>query len=78
MNSDQGVQFTSEAFTSTLKKSDIQISMDGKGCYYDNIFVERLWRSVKYEQLYSREFNNLEEVRRSLNVWFNCISSDLI
>ncbi len=71
MNSDQGAQFTSKAFTSTLKNSDIQISMDGKGCYYDNIFVERLWRTVKYEQLYTREFNNLEEVRKSLNVWFN-------
>jgi len=71
MNSDQGVQFTSEAFTSTLKTNGIQISMDGKGCYYDNIFVERLWRTVKYEHLYTREFNNLAEVRKSLNVWFN-------
>ncbi|SIO04266.1 putative transposase [Nitrosomonas cryotolerans ATCC 49181] len=71
MNSDQGVQFTSEAFTSMLKTNGIQISMDGKGCYYDNIFVERLWRTVKYEHLYTREFNNLKEVRKSLNIWFN-------
>lgn len=71
MNSDQGVQFSSEAFTSILKTNGIQISMDGKGCYYDNIFVERLWRTVKYEHLYTREFSNLAEVRKSLNVWFN-------
>ncbi len=71
MNSDQGVQFTSEAFTSALKTNGIQNSMDGKGCYYDNIFVERLWRTVKYEHLYAREFSNLKKVRNTLNVWFN-------
>jgi len=70
MNTDQGVQFTGEAFTTVLKDNYIPISMDGKGCYYDNIFVERLWRTVKYEHLYTREFNNLKEVRRSLNIWF--------
>jgi len=70
MNTDQGVQFTSEAFTSVLKNHHIQISMDGKGCYYDNIFVERLWRTVKYELLYTREFNNLKEVKQNLSTWF--------
>ncbi|TYP93192.1 putative transposase, partial [Nitrosomonas communis] len=48
----------------------IQISMDGKGCYYDNIFVERLWRTVKYELLYTREFNNLKEIKQNLSTWF--------
>ncbi len=54
-----------------LKDHDIQISMDGKGCYYDNIFVERLWRTVKYEHLYTKEFSSLKEVRKSLNTWFS-------
>jgi len=70
-NSDQGAQFTSEAFTDVLKAHHIQISMDGKGCYRDNIFVERLWRTVKYEHLYTREFNNLKEVKQSLIHWFD-------
>ncbi len=70
-NTDQGVQFTSEAFTDALKDHHIQISMDGKGCYRDNIFVERLWRTVKYEHLYTRAFNNLKEVKQSLIRWFN-------
>lgn len=71
MNTDQGVQFTSEAFTSLLKSHPIQISMDGTGCYHDNIFVERLWRTIKYEHLYTREFNDLKEVKKSLNIWFD-------
>jgi len=70
-NTDQGSQFTSEAFTDVLKEHDIQISMDGKGCYRDNIFVERLWRTVKYEHLYTRAFANVREVRGSLIQWFN-------
>lgn len=69
-NTDQGAQFTSEGFTGVLKNHHIQISMDGKGCYRDNIFVERLWRTVKYEHLYTKEFNNLKEVRKSLSIWF--------
>ena len=51
-NTDQGSQFTSEAFTGRLKKDGIQISMDGKGRWPDNVFVERLWRSLKYEHIY--------------------------
>jgi len=69
-NTDQGVQFTSEAFISVLKNNHIQISMDGKGCYRDNIFVERLWRTVKYEHLYTREFDSVKEVKKSLIDWF--------
>ena len=51
-NTDQGSQFTSEAFTQTLQEQRVQVSMDGKGRYLDNIFVERLWRSIKYEEVY--------------------------
>lgn len=54
-----------------LKNHDIQISMDGKGCYRDNIFVERLWHTIKYEHLYTRAFNDLKEVRQSLSQWFD-------
>lgn len=70
-NTDQGAQFTSAAFTGVLRDHAISISMDGKGCYSDNIFVERLWRTVKYEHLYTRVFANVKEVRESLFHWFN-------
>lgn len=69
-NTDQGAQFTSEAWIAVLKNHDIQISMDGKGCYHDNIFVERLWRTVKYELLYAKAFSDLKEVRKNLTQWF--------
>lgn len=55
-NSDQGCQFTSEAFTSLLRKNEIAISMDGRGRFWDNIFIERLWRTVKYEEIYLHEY----------------------
>jgi putative transposase len=55
-NSDQGAQFTSSVFTTKLKEHDIQISMDGRGRALDNIFVERLWRSVKYEEVYLKDY----------------------
>ena len=69
-NTDQGAQFTAEAWIGILKNHDIQISMDGKGRYHDNIFIERLWRTVKYELLYTRAFSNLKEVRQNLTQWF--------
>jgi putative transposase len=56
-NTDQGSQFTSEAFTEQLKKNGIQISMDGKGCWRDNVFVERIWRTIKYEEVYLRAYD---------------------
>ncbi len=56
-NSDQGAQFTSEAFTGVLKANNIRISMDGKGTWRDNVFVERLWHSVKYEEVYLQPIN---------------------
>jgi putative transposase len=55
-NTDQGVQFTSQAFTARLKEGGIRISMDGRGRALDNVFVERLWRSVKYEEVYLRDY----------------------
>ena len=61
-NTDQGAQFTAEAWICILKNHGIQISMDGKGRYHDNIFIERLWRTVKYEFLYTRAFNKLHSV----------------
>jgi putative transposase len=66
-NSDQGSQFISEAFTSILEKNGIAISMDGKGSWRDNVFVERLWRSVKYEEVYLKAYDTVAEARASLS-----------
>ena len=65
-NTDQGSQFTGTAFTGVLIKNDIKISMDGKGAWRDNVFVERLWRSVKYEEVYLRAYDSVAEARASL------------
>jgi len=70
-NTDQGSQFTSPCFTETLLELKIQISMDGRGRALDNIFVERLWRSVKYEDIYIRDYQNGEELHRGLEKYFN-------
>jgi len=70
-NSDQGCQYTSEAFTGILKAHGIRISMDGKGCFMDNIFIERLWRSLKYELIYIREFPSVPELKKGLSSWFS-------
>lgn len=69
-NTDQGSQYTSQEFTGTLKEHDIQISMDGKGRAMDNIFIERLWRSVKYEEVYLKEYQSVEELRKALKQYF--------
>lgn len=69
-NTDQGCQFTSEEFTSVLKSNDIKISMDGKGRWVDNVFVERLWRSVKYEEVYLKAYESVAEAKRSLAQYF--------
>ena len=68
-NTDQGVQFTSAAFIDELADRGVQISMDGKGRYLDNIFIERLWRSLKYEEVYIRAYDTVAEARRNLGVW---------
>lgn len=69
-NTDQGSQFTSHAFTKTLKDNDIRISMDGRGNFRDNIFIERLWWTVKYQYLYLHAFNDGFELRQGLRDWF--------
>lgn len=69
-NTDQGSQFTSEAFTDVLKDHDIQISMDGRGRFRDNIFIERLWWTLKYHYLHLRAFENGRELRQGLRDWF--------
>jgi len=69
-NTDQGAQFTSEAFTSRLKRAGVKISMDGHGRCYDNIFVERLWRSVKYEDVYLKHYDDTDEAWRGLGKYF--------
>ena len=69
-NTDQGSQFTSEAFTGLLKQQGIQISMDGKGSYRDNLFVERLWRSVKYEEVYLKAYQDGRDARIGISKYF--------
>ena len=69
-NSDQGSPFTSEAFTGVLKGAGVRISMDGVGRAYDTIFVERLWRSLKYEEVYLRDYGMVLEARRGIEDWF--------
>lgn len=66
MNTDQGSQFTSSDFIAVLKADEIQISMDGKGAWRDNVFVERLWRTIKYEEVYLRAYDSVSEARASI------------
>ena len=70
-NTDQGSQFTSEGFTSVLTGHGVQISMDGRGRWLDNVFIERLWRSVKHEEVYLKAYENLTEARRELTAYFD-------
>ena len=69
-NTDQGAQFTSEAFLTVLERNQIRISMDGRGRWMDNVFVERLWRSVKYEEVYLKAYESVAEARGSLAKYF--------
>ncbi len=75
-NTDPGGQFTSDAFTSVLKQHNIQISMDGKGRWIDKLSVERLWRSVKYEEVYLKAYENITHAQKSLAVYFNFYNSE--
>ena len=70
-NTDQGSQFTSAAFTGMLQNQAIRISMDGRGAWRDNVFVERLWRSVKYEEVYLRAYDSVREARASLGQYLD-------
>jgi putative transposase len=69
-NTDQGSQFTSEAFTGLLDDNGIQISMDGKGSWRDNVFIERLWRSVKYEEVYLKAYESVSGARAGIGEYF--------
>jgi putative transposase len=69
-NSDQGCQFTSLAFTEKLTKADVSISMDGRGRVFDNIFVERLWRSVKFEKVYLSDWHQVKDAKMGLEEYF--------
>ena len=75
-NTDQGSQFTSEDFTSVLKTNSIAISMDGKGRWVDNVFVERLWRSVKYEEVYLNAYDSVDEAKNSLRRYFKFYNTE--
>jgi len=69
-NSDQGAQFTSEKFTGELESRGIAVSMDGRGRCLDNIFIERLWRSLKYEEVYLRDYGRVLEAQAGIGAWF--------
>lgn len=75
-NTDQGCQFTSEAFTEVLKSQGIRISMDGKGRWLDNVFVERLWRSLKYEEVYLKAYGNVAEAETSIGRYMEFFNSE--
>ena len=72
-NTDQGSQFTSDDFTGTLKRHGVTISMDGKGRYMDNIFVERLWRSLKYEEVYLNAYASVAEAKAGIGSWLELL-----
>jgi putative transposase len=74
-NTDQGSQFTSETFVSKVLSNNVQVSMDGRGRWMDNVFVERLWRSLKYEEVYLRAYDNTKEARSLIGRWFNFYNS---
>jgi len=74
-NTDQGSQFTSDDFTEALSSRGIKISMDGRGRWIDNVFVERLWRSVKYEEVYLKAYDSISEARKGLGDYFEFYNS---
>jgi putative transposase len=75
MNTDQGAQFTSAAFTTALRDRGIRISMDGRGCWRDNIFVERLWRSLKYEEVYLHGYDSVSAATAGIARYFALYNS---
>ena len=70
-NSDQGAQFTSAELTAILGKNGVQISMDGKGRWIDNVFIERFWKSLKYEEVYLRAYNDIPDAKHFINIYIN-------
>lgn len=77
-DTDQGSQFTSNDFTKALEEKEIKISMDGKGRALDNIFVERLWRSVKYEEVYLNDYRTVKDANQGLQKYFSFYNSERI
>ncbi len=75
-NTDQGCQFTSNEFTEKLENSGIQISRDGRGRVFDNIFIERLWRTVKYEEVYIHSYDKVKEAKESLDNYFRFYNNE--
>jgi len=75
-NSDQGAQFTSEEFIGILKDAEIRISMDGRGRLYENIFVERLWRTVKYEEVYLNDYVSVPVAKKGLGDYFGFYNTE--
>ena len=75
-NTDQGSQFTSEAFTGRLIAAGVAISMDGRGRFLDNIFIERLWRSIKYEEIHLKAYADGREARAGIGSWMNFYNED--
>lgn len=69
-NTDHGAQYTGKTLTGVLKNHSIKVSMDGKGCAMDNIFIERLWRSVEYGEIYKKEYLSVTELNLALNDYF--------
>ena len=74
-NTDQGSQFTSEDFTGILKKHNIRISMDGKGRWIDNVFIERFWRTLKYDEVYLKAYESVSEARREISSYIHLYNS---
>lgn len=75
-NTDQGSQFTADAFIEMLKKKRVQISMDGKGRALDNIYIERLWRSLKYEEVYLNDYRSMDELKTALTRYFHFYNTE--
>ena len=75
-HSDQGCQYTSQAFTGVLRDHGIAISMSGRGRAYDNIFIERFWRSLKHEQIYKHEYGNARDLRRAVDAYMHFYNTD--
>ena len=76
MNTDQGLQYTGAGWITTLTKADIKISMDGRGRYLDNIFIERLWRSLKQEAVYLHEITDGFQAKRIIDTWIGFYNSE--
>ena len=75
-NSDQGCQLTSDGFTDVLKAHEIRISMDGKGRWRDNVFIERLWRSLKYEEVYLKAYDTVAPAEQGIGNWVTFYNQD--